>query len=778
MTFSQRKPTFPFLGTPVSFLIILSAWLISSCSPVRDLGENKYMLHKNTIRSNKPELNESVTSILKQKPNRKILGVFRFHLGVYNLANRGKQTKFKSWVKRTIGEEPVVLDSVLTAKSRVQVKQFLQNNGYFNAVVTDTTVYLRRKRAHVTYQITTGNAYTLRNINYKIDDPAIRIILLNDSASSLLKAGNNYSTTDFQNERDRITTLLRNRGYYDFSQAYISFSVDTSLKSQQTDVYFVIKNPSQVAFGDTIPLHKVYRINNVFIQTDYDPLAKNLKIPTDTVVYKNYHFTSSFKKMRFKPEALLSRIFIEKGDLYKVNNADYTYKGLANLGLFRFVNIRYEPAEEDSTNYHLLNSFISLSPSAKQDYKVELEGTHNGGNFGIGGNLTYRNKNSFRSAELIELKIRAKIESIPDFVDSTNADQARPLSLNTYEIGPELNIRIPRLLWPLAKFNHSRSSNPVTNFTSYFNYQKRPEYTRNNLVFSSGFEFKESKYKKHFVYPAEINYSSFNLSQAFVNKLEALNDIQLILYYRNYLISNGRYTFIYNSQEQNLYRDFVYFRFSFEIAGNSLRLIDKLRTNYNDNKTYQVLGINYSQYIRPDFDFSYYQIFSSHTALVYRLAAGIGVAYLNSDFIPYEKTFFAGGANDLRAFRARTIGPGSYAANNFIEQLGDIKINANIEYRFDIFRILEGAIFADAGNIWLRDNFRELPGSRFQPGTFLSELALGTGVGMRLDFTFFIFRVDAGIPLKDPGRDADDRWVINYLKLNSINYNFGIGYPF
>ena len=778
MSFSKRKPTFPLFGTPVRLLIILSAWFISSCSPVRDLGENKYMLHKNTIRSDKSELNESVTSILKQKPNRKILGIFRFHLGVYNLANRGKQTKFKSWVKRTIGEEPVVLDSVLTQKSREQVKQFLQNNGYFNAVVTDTTTYLRRKRAHVTYRITTGNAYTLRYIFYKIDDPAIKLILLNDSAASLVKTGNNYSTSDFQHERDRITTLLRNRGYYDFSQAYISFDVDTSLKSQQTDVFFVIKNPLQVSYGDTLPLHKVYRIDNIYIQTDYDPLAKNLKIPTDTVVYKNYHFTSSFKKMRFKPEALLSRIFIEKGDLYKVNNADYTYKGLANLGLFRFVNIRYEPVATDSSNYHLLNSFISLSPSAKQDYKVELEGTHNGGNFGVGGNLTYRNKNSFRSAELIELKIRAKIESIPDFVDSTSADQPRPLSLNTYEIGPELNIRIPRLLWPLARFNHSRSSNPVTNFTSSFNYQKRPEYTRNNLVFSSGFEFKESKYKKHFVYPAEINYSSFNLSQAFVNKLVALNDLQLILYYRNYLITNGRYTFIYNSQEQNLYRDFVYFRFSFEIAGNSLRLIDKLRTNYDENKTYQVLGINYSQYIRPDFDFSYYQIFSSHTALVYRLAAGIGMAYLNSDFIPYEKTFFAGGANDLRAFRARTIGPGSYAANNFIEQLGDIKINANVEYRFDIFRILEGAIFADAGNIWLRDNFRELPGSRFQPGTFLSELALGTGIGMRLDFTFFIFRIDAGIPLKDPGRAANDRWVINYLKLSSINYNFGIGYPF
>jgi outer membrane protein assembly factor BamA len=739
------------------------------------------MLNKNIIRSNKPEMNEGISAILKQKPNRKILGVFRFHLGVYTLANRGRQTKFKRWVKKTIGEEPVILDPVLTVKSRGQVLQYVQNAGYFNAAVSDTTVYLRRKKANVIYSIVTGQPYILNKISYNIPDPSVEQIVLTDSVNSLLKAGHNFNTNDFQNERERVTTLLRNRGYYDFNQLFISYNVDTALQSHLANVILMISGTNVMnEQGDSVQpgLHKVYTINDVFIQTDYDPLAKEIKVPTDTVIYKDYRFISSFPYMRYKPDALLARVFIEKGDIYKISNADYTYKGLASLSLFKFINIRYEPVVNDTANLNMLNSIISLSPSPKQDYKIELEGTHNGGNFGIGGNFTYRNKNTFRGAESFELKLKAKIESIPDFVDTT-ADQTAALSLNTYELGPELTVRIPRLLWPIAAFNRSRNANPVTLFTASYNYQQRPEYKRNLLVLSSGFEFRETKFKKHYVYPAEINYSNFSLTQPFLDKLNDIGDQQLILYYRSYLITNGRYTFIHNTQDQSILRNFSFFRFSFEIAGNSMRLIDKLtRSSYTDTSTYKILGINYSQYIRPDFDYRYYQVFSTHTSIVYRLAAGIGIAYLNSSFVPYEKTFFAGGANDLRAFRARTVGPGSYKASNFIEQLGDIKINSNIEYRFDIFRILEGALFVDAGNIWLRDENRNLPGSRFKSTTFLNELAIGSGIGFRLDFTFFIFRMDAAVPLKDPSRPEGDRIVIKYLKPRSTVLNFGIGYPF
>jgi len=778
----MRKVLSPVMRI-LRFILIasLSSWLFSSCSPTRYLGPNEYLLNKNIVKSDKKELNEGIKNILKQKPNRKILGLFRFHLGVYTLANRGRQSKFKKWVKKTIGEEPVLLDPELTMKSHSQVLLYVQNEGYFNAEVADSTVYKKSKKANVIYSVKTGTPYTIRNIRYIIADKTVEVIVLRDTANTQLRSGKIFKASDFQAERDRVTNHLRNMGYYDFNQLYISYDIDSSLNSHQVDVKFIIAGTNEkVTIGDTTisGMHKMYRIKDIYVQTDYDPLSKVVQIPTDTLDYKGFHVLTSQHKRQYNPESLMMRIFIEKNDFYKVKNVDATYSGLASLSLFRFINIRFEETKNDSNAGYWLNSFISLTPSPKQSYKIELEGTNNGGNFGIGGNFTYVNKNTFKGSESVQFKFLAKVESMPDFTDST-ADEQNAIALNTMEIGPEITLRIPRFLWPLTKYNHTRSTNPVTLFTIAYNFQKRPEYTRYLLTLSSGFEFRETKYKKHFIYPAEINFSNYDLTEAFVKKLEDLNDQQLTSYYQSYLITNGRYVFVYNSQEPNIFRNFLFFRFSFEVAGNSLRLIDKLtENNYSDTAEYDVLGITYSQYVRPDFDLRFYQVFSPHSSLVYRLAAGIGIAYLNSDIIPYEKTFFAGGANDLRAFLPRTIGPGAYQSDNYIEQLGDIKINANIEYRVDIYKMLEGAVFLDAGNVWLKNNFAGLPGSQFQFKSFVSELGVGTGLGIRLDFQFFIFRIDGGIPVRDPTRDADDRWVLDELRFNTVKYNFGIGYPF
>ncbi len=759
---------------------LFAALFLNACSPVKHLGPNAYLLNKNIIESDRKELNEGVKSILKQKPNRKIFGLFRFHLGVYTLANRGRQSKFKKWVKKTIGEEPVVIDSALTAKSHTQVLIYVQNEGYFNAVVSDTTIY-RHKKAKVIYTIKSGDPYTIRNITYHISDPAIERLVLQDSTESLLKKGNNFSAPAFQKERERVTNLLRNRGYYEFNQIYVSFDIDSSLKSKQVDVKYLIAGTNEkIVEGDTIisGRHKLYKIKDVYVQTDYDPLAQTEIIPRDTIYYKGIMVLSSRKKREYNPESLMMRIFIEKGDIYQAKNSDATYSGLASLSLFKFINIRHEPVESDTLTGYWLNTYIALTPSPKQSYKIEFEGTNNGGNFGIGGNFTYTNKNSFKGSESVQLKLLAKLESIPDFTDTT-ADKSIAFALNTREFGPEVTVRIPRFLWPLKKFNHTRSTNPTTLFTVSYNFQDRPEYLRNLLVLSSGLEFRETRYKWHYVYPAEINLSNYNLTQAFINKLELLNDPQLALYYQSYLITNGRYVFLYNSQEPNLFRNFLFFRFSFEIAGNSLRLLDRLtESDYADTTTYEILGIPYSQYFRPDFDFRFYQVFSPHSSFVYRLAAGIGIAYLNSDFIPYEKTFFAGGANDLRAYLPRTVGPGSYSSTNYLEQLGDIKINANFEYRMDIFKILKGAVFLDAGNIWLVNENENLPGSKFQAKNFISELAVGTGIGLRVDFKFFIFRCDLGVPVRNPSRKINERWVLNEISWDNTIKNFGIGYPF
>jgi hypothetical protein len=763
----------------LSQLIVVSSaiFLASSCSPVKQLPEGSYLLNKNTIKNDQPQLNEPIGTILKQKPNRRILGLFRFHLGAYTIANTGQPTGFKNWIKRAIGEAPVILDSSQTKRSSMQITQFMQNEGFFNATVTDSTVFKRKRKANVIYTIRSGTPYTIDNVEFVISDPVVKQIVLMDSSSTRLKKGNIFKTSDFTAERERITLQLKNIGYYEFNPSYISFDVDSSLGNHKADVVLNISGTdATITAADTCcpGLHKLYRIKDVYIQTDYDPISKRSLRLHDTIPYKNYNFLSAPGKPNFKYDALIPRIFIEKGNLFKINNSDFTYRSLTSLSTFRFVNIRYEITKDDSVSGNWLNSYIELSPAPRQDYKFEVEGTHNGGNLGVGGSLTYRNKNTFRGAESLEIGLRAKAERIPEFVE-----QELKGPFNSIELGPELSIRIPRMLWPVKSLNKSRSANPVTVFKTQYNYQQRPEYIRHLLVFSTGIEFRETKYKRHFIYPAEINYSNFNLTNAFREKLRERDDPRLDQYYQNILITNGRYAFIYNSQEQGSLNDFMFFRFTMEVAGNSMRLYDKLtRSNYRDTTSYDLLGISYSQYVLPEVDFRYYQVFDEHNMLVYRFNAGMGISYLNSAAMPYEKTFFAGGSNDLRAFRVRTIGPGSFDSEEFIESVGDIKINFNAEIRSDIFKFLEGAAFIDAGNVWLRKTDRSQPGGRFRWENAINELALGTGLGIRLDLTFFVIRLDAGAPLRNPAMPLRKRWVINNYKLKDTVLNLGIGYPF
>ncbi len=762
------------LFTGITFIWLL--WGITACNPARQLEEGKFILKKNIIDTDNPALKEDLKSVIKQRPNRRILGLYPFHLKVYTFFNRGKETKFKSWVKRTIGEEPVVLDSSQTERSTKQMDLLLDNMGYFNGEVTDTTYFNKRRRAKVKYHVTAGSPYIIKKLSYKINDPVIKNIVFNDSTQSSLKVGTIFNTDNFQKDRERITNLLGNWSYYDFNQQYIVYNVDSSFNSNSVEVELVIKNPDD---SDSTKLHRKYRIKDIYIRTDYDPISLTENTPSDTTDYLGYYFLNSDGKPEFRPEALSPRVYVEADGDYALRKVTKTYRGLSSFGIFRFVNIRFEPIELDSAGYKWLDSYISLTPLPKQDYKIELEGTHNGGNFGVGGNLSYRNKNTFRGIESLELKLRASMETLPNFIDST-ASKVKPFEFNTFEFGPEVNIRIPRVLWPFNSTNKSKLANPVTLLSTSYNYQNRTEFKKRFLILSTGLEYSETKYKKHIIYPAEINYTDVTLTNAFIEKLLLSGDALLLLYYRDYIITNGRYSFIYNNQDPKVRKNFSYLRFNCEFAGNSLRLIDKLsNTDYSSDSTYSLLGIEYSQYIRPELEYRYYQSlpFSSQQ-LVYRFNTGVGFAYLNSQFLPYEKVFYAGGANELRAFNPRRVGPGSYRDTVNFEQFGDVKLNMNIEYRFSITKTLKGAFFIDAGNVWLRDDYADRPGGQFKIENVADELAVGTGAGLRFDFTFFIFRIDGGIPLRDPSRPLTDRWVLNETKFNSVVYNLGIGYPF
>jgi outer membrane protein assembly factor BamA len=760
------------------FLLAIAA---VSCSPTKQLTDDQYLLNKNSIKIDRSELAEGIKPVIKQRPNRRILGLFRFHLGVYTLANRGKSTKFKEWVKRTIGEEPIVLDTALTTKSNVQIKQYLHNEGFFNAIVVDTTDLRRSHRANVSYSIVTGNPYRIRNISYQIMDPGLGRILLADTNQSLMTTGGIFSSAKLKSERSRITKSLRNHGFFEFNDYYITYDIDSSLKSNQADIIVKVADRKGDFDSTQVEKHRVFRVRDLFVMTDYNPLVADPASEKDTTYFSHFAMVGKSDKLRYKPYSLEPRIFIERDDIYKVDESDLTYRGLSDLGLFRFINIRFEAdSVPDSCGVNWVDGRIMLSPLPKQGYKIELEGTNNGGNFGLGANFSYHNKNLNRGGEALEFRLVARGESVPNFVDEVTG-QEKALLLNTFEIGPEINLRVPRFIWPASRYNKNRSANPTTIFSVSYNYQVRPEYIRNLMLLSMGLEYRETRQKRHFIYPAEINVSDFQLSNKFINRLEETGDPKLINYYRKYIITGGRYTYLYNTQEPNKFKNFIYLRFNFEVAGNSTRLYNRITsTNYSDSSIFKLAKIEYSQYVRPDIDIRFYQVFSENASIVYRISAGAGYAYLNSKQMPYERTFSAGGVNDIRAFRARTVGPGSFirTADLPAEQLGDMKLNANIEYRFDVFKILEGAFFIDAGNIWNIRESEKQPGGQLKFNTFVDELAVGTGLGFRFDFNFFIFRMDAGVPVRDPSETVDQRWVIGKARFNNVNYNFGIGYPF
>ncbi len=754
------------------FPAIICIIFFSSCNGLRKLGDGQYLLNKSTIKTDRSEYKEEMGGILKQKPNRRILGIFRFHLGIYNLANQGKDTtKFKEWVKRTIGEEPVLVDSKLTQRSTDQLNIYMHNHGYFHAMVSDTTIYKRRHKANVIYTIKSGIPYKVRSVKYNIKDELLTPYILRDTANCLIKPGKNYDYGNMQLERDRITSYLKNNGYYFFNNLYITYQVDSGLGSNQVDIYLQVARPSNVE-EDVQINHQQYSVANVYIQTDHDPIAVKQIPPTDTINTKGYFFTSTSKISQIKNEQLLRHIFILPQELFRQADLERTYKRLQDLSVFKFINIKYsKTAAGDSLICNIL-----LTPSPGQDYKLEAEGTNTGGNLGVAGNISYRNKNMFRGAELFEFRMKGGLEAQRDISDSTQENTNLTL-FNTYEIGPTVSLGVPRILFPGLrdyKFN-----SPLSNISTSYNYQQRNEYKRTLANLSLSYTWKETSKKQHYIYPAEINFVKVTLQPSFRTKLIELGDPALLNSYEDQLITNGRYSFIYNSQDLRKIKNYIYFKTSVEYAGNTLWLADRIAgNNTTEGQQVAIFSVPYAQYLRPEFNFNFYQVFSPSTQMVYHLEAGVGYAYGNSELVPFEKSFFAGGANNLRAWRARSIGPGIYSNNKIFEKNGDVKVNANLEYRFDIFRKLEGALFLDAGNVWLIKNDAGRPGGQFKADLFLDQMAIGSGIGLRLDFTFFILRFDWGIKLKDPIRPAGERWIIQSLSTKDTVINFGIGYPF
>jgi len=812
--------------------VLLLPLLFIACNPAKKLKSDEHLLHKNHIVNKDTKLdNNDIESYIKQKPNRKILLFIRFHLWLYNQANeervkrkrimydkkierknnrrvaKGKKPKkndrqlFGEWLLN-IGEPPVIYDSLLAEKSAKQVKSFLNNKGYFISSVKDSVHYKGRKKADVYYIIKAADPYTFSNVEYRIPDQQLAYYVLSDTAGRKIVKGNNYDVDMLQAERERITTELNNNGYFFFTKEYIYYEVDTTIGNKRVNVTIGIKNfarkYSESSDSVVETPHRRYYVNNVYIEPDFVS-KKYDNVPKDTLKVEEYTILHS-TKLRYKTRVLLGSIFIRKGELYQLLNVDDSYKRLSELKAFKTINISFEPATGDYLDCH-----IQLSPIYKQSLTIETEGTNTSGNFGLSSSIVFQNRNLLKGAEVLELRLKGGVAAQQVFgtAESTTNLTAAANQFNTIELGPELNVTIPRFLLPF-RVQISKKANPKTIFTSSMIYQRRPDYTRYITNLSFGYTWKENTKKRHTINPLVINFVKVFLSPTFKSYLEEnVHDLYTLNSFSNHLSTSTIYTFTFNEQDLNRDVNFSYFKASAESSGNILRGLYN-SVNYfqpgtfsmDDQGRYKLADVVYSQYLRVDGDYRYYLSPDEINKVVFRIAAGIGVPLKNFTSLPFERSFFSGGSNGIRAWQSRTLGPGSYADDGSFsfDQFGDGQLEGNVEYRFKMFKMLNGALFVDAGNVWLRQRNPSKPGAEFELDRFYKEIAVGSGVGLRADFNFFVLRLDMGIKMRDPQFSEEKRWVIGKLfdpawkadykaahnnrKYNFLVFNIGINYPF
>jgi hypothetical protein len=758
-----------------AFLLMI---ILYSCNPTKYVPANETILEKNEININKQQVSKSdLTPYIKQQPNKRIFGS-RFYLGLYNLSDTSKTRWPHKWLQE-IGEPPVIFDPDEARQTTDQIKTYVASKGYFDGKVKDS-IKTEDRETTVFYNVDLLPAYTIRNINFEITDPNIRTLFNFDSVNCLIKRGKAYDEDILAAERTRFERFIRDRGFYAFSSEYISFQIDSTVGNRQVNIYYnigsqtVTDNFNRISY---VP-HSIYDVKDIYIYPDYDPASALEKGDAylnelDTIFYRGYYFITPNETPEIRYDLILQALYLKPSTAYGLTNEEQTKSHLMSLKVYRLVNITYHETGEpvDSSTNRQLNSNIMLTLLTPQSYRIELEGTNSSGNLGGALNLIYQHKNLFHGAEMFSVKLKGAYEALKD------TSRLR----STKELGFETNLRIPKFLIPfIKKEDFIKKYNPSTNILAAYNYQAMPLFTRTLATATFGYTWRAGNYQSHIVNPLLLNLIKLppgSLDSAFAANIKlSFQEYS----YRDVMIFGGGYSFIYNNQKIQKSSDYWFLRINFETAGNMIALTEKLSGAKRTDGFYRFLGQAYAQYVRTDFDVRYNYIFNTDRSIVYRGFVGIGIPYGNSKAIPFEKQYFGGGANSIRAWQVRSLGPGSYdpPEASFLNQTADIKLEFNAEYRYKLFWILDGALFLDAGNIWTYNNDPARPGTQFSLKKFYKDFAIGTGTGFRFDFQFVIARVDIGMKLRDPR--AGEGWILGSRPYTRKDFALvlGIGYPF
>lgn len=795
-----------------------------SCSQSKYLAEGEYLLSGTQITIEKPAnkeepgvtkneanaLTAGLSQFSSQQPNKKFLFIFKPRLGIYFMAmspdrvqrrvEKGKSeySKFTSWIRDKAGEPPVIFDSTLIPETADKMQNYMINQGYFNAQV-NATYQVKSGKADVFVQVFPGYRFAFNNYILEIEDEEIKTIIEKDLENTLIKKGEPYTADILKSEQERIANLLNNKGYFSFSRKYVTFEVDTSSPGLQKDVYLQIRNDD-----DNLP-HRTYQIGQVTFNINYanSGLIRK-KIEVDTI--RNLQLFYSRRDIR--SDIIARRIFYMPDSIFHKDDYQKTVGRLNDLGIFRFVNVKYKPLLISETEGYIDTEIIA-ELRKRQSGKIELEtNTDARDRIGTFINLSYINRNIFKRADKLQFNISNGVEFRFNNVEREGVRDQRLNTLNLI-----LNSRLyfptifPQSQKNLKKNNYQPQLYPKSTFINLgYNLQRKLgfySYVVNTFTTGYGYDIRNKNVRHEFqpinlsfIKPREASYN--NNFQEFLNS----NPI-FALSYKQQFIMGQEYIFSYSSQNINIgsVKSFFYYRTVLNTAGNLVYGIKSLISEPPDEDGYKLAGIPFASFTKVDNDFRYYFSFKNNSTLVSRAFVGAGIPYGNSKIMPFIKQYAAGGPQSMRGWNYRELGPGSLDTSLNTPDLntGDLQFEANLEYRFSLSKIFKAALFTDIGNVWLMRADSLKPNANFAFNRFLPDLAWSAGFGFRLDFSLFVIRLDNSYKLYNPNYPSGLRWIAQYPGFENVsdanerdnwrtrwgawrsryaNFVIGIGYPF
>ena len=778
---------------------------LSSCTIGRYVGEGEHVLHHTELdvqMADSSEVTPEVRDALKrarnyytQRPNSKFLGVRWLPVGkwVYCFATDTTSNIWNNYFHR-IGQAPVVYDEERAVQTTVQLQRLLESKGCFGSTVDFDTISVKGRNLTLAYRVHATRRRIVDEVTYMTDNPDVRRLLDQWQPSSPLQAGQPYDQELIAAERSRIVANLRDAGYYYASPQLVTFRVDTTYSSSMLSIDVLVDSRSL----------RVYHINNIYVYPNSTAGLRSQPSAFDTLIYTypsatrriDYQFVHD-SPMSIRPQTISRALMLFPGMTYRPHYINDTYNSLLGLRNFKYINIDMSPSPASTDSLPLVDAHIKLVPATQQKLSLSIELTNasplgagdstqnffTGGNLGVETAIEYQHKNLFGGAELLKVKSSVLFE-LPKLI-FRNRGQSFYDNFSAFETGIDISLDMPIFLLPFTRNIVFQRIKPHTLFSAGGSYQYRYYFERVLANTSFGYTWSHSRRASNQLLPIEMTFvRMLGLDDGFASRIDQINDLRLKYQYSSHFILAARYDYTFSNQKYASRENFTALHLSVETAGNLLAGMATLsHAETDENNVRQILGVPFSQYIHAGAEVTHYLYIGDKSSLVTRVIVGTGIPYGNSVSMPYEKSFFGGGPTTMRAWQLRRLGPGGYVHEGSdavadVERVGDIQLVMNIEGRFPIAGIFEGAVFADMGNVWLFNPSEQYADGHFKWNSLPQEIAVGAGLGLRVAVSIATLRVDFGIPFYDPGYPMEQRWRPPHWRFNQIVTNFGINYPF